>query len=143
VGARSGVLICGDILLPRITPNIGVWPMEPRSNPLADYLASLDGFAPLASDTLVLPAHGLPYRGAHQRIAELKRHHAERLDRLEGALGQPRLATELFALMFKREIGPHNMGLAMGETLAHLHLLEVLGRVRRLRGDDGVWRFQR
>ena len=76
-----GVLICGDILLPRISPNIGVWPTEPRQNPLAHYLASLDNFASIDAGTLVLPAHGLPYRGVRTRIAELKAHHAERLDR--------------------------------------------------------------
>ena len=35
----------------------------------------------------------------------------------------------------------HNIGLAMGEALAHLHCLEADGRVQRQRDDDGVWRF--
>jgi hypothetical protein len=33
------------------------------------------------------------------------------------------------------------MGLAMGEALAHLHLLESRGRARRTRDAEGVWRF--
>jgi glyoxylase-like metal-dependent hydrolase (beta-lactamase superfamily II) len=141
--AELGVLIGGDILLPRISPNISVWPNEPLANPLRDYLDSLGGFSHVPADTLVLPAHGLPYRGIHTRIADLRGHHASRLDALAAALDPPRAATELFSLLFKREIGPGNMGLAVGEALAHLHFLEWEGRARRARGPDGVWRFAR
>ena len=141
--AADGLLLCGDILLPRISPNVSVWPSEPLQNPLADYLVSLDGFAHVPAETLVLPAHGLPYRGIHLRIADLKTHHAERLDRLADALDPPRAAPECFALLFRREIGASNMRLAMGEALAHLHYLEATGRARRERGPDGVWRFAR
>ena len=135
-------LICGDILLPRISPNVSVWPTEPLADPLADYLASLGGFAAVPAHTLVLPSHGLPYRGIHARIAELQRHHAERLDALTAALAErPRTAVECFPLLFRRPIGRHNMGLALGEALAHLHRLEAEGRARREPGEDGVFRF--
>jgi len=139
-----GTLIGGDILLPRITPNIGVWPAEPMADPLADYLACLDGFAHLPAEALVLPAHGQPYRGVHARIAEIRAHHEERLDKLHAALAaapQGLAGAECFAILFRREIGPHNMGLAMGEALAHLHLLESRGRARRIRDAQDVWRF--
>lgn len=139
----SGVLIGGDILLPRISPNVSVWPNEPLANPLRDYLDCLGNFSPVPAETLVLPAHGLPYRGVHARIADLRTHHARGLDALVAALDPPRASTEVFSLLFKREIGPHNMGLAVGESLAHLHYLEWEGRVRRSRDADGIWRFQR
>ncbi len=137
-----GVLIGGDILLPRISPNISVWPNEPMANPLRDYLESLDGFSQVPADTLILPAHGLPYRGIHTRIADLKTHHAERLDALAAALDPPRAATGCFSLLFKREIVPGTMGLAVGEALAHLHFLEWEGRARRERIND-TWMFRR
>ncbi|MGQ0664900.1 MAG: MBL fold metallo-hydrolase [Pseudomonadota bacterium] len=137
-----GVLICGDILLPRISPNVSVWASEPFADPLRDFLDSLDGFAPLPADTLVLPAHGLPYRGVHARIAALKAHHGETLERLLDSLDRPRHAEELLPVMFRREIGPHNIVLALGETIAHLHRLEAEGRARREQ-DNGVWRFRR
>jgi glyoxylase-like metal-dependent hydrolase (beta-lactamase superfamily II) len=140
--AAQHVLICGDILLPRISPNVSVWPSEPLADPLADYLASLGGFAQVPAHTLVLPSHGLPYRGVHMRIAELHRHHAERLDQLAASLAErPLSAVECFPLLFRRAIGRHNIGLALGEALAHLHRLEAEGRARRVRGDDGVFRF--
>ena len=43
------------------------------------YLDSLDKFAGLPADTLVLPSHGKPFRGLHTRIAQLREHHAARL----------------------------------------------------------------
>ena len=135
------VLIGGDILLPRISPNVSVWPNEPFANPLRDYLDCLGNFSPVPAETLILPAHGLLYRGVHARIADLRAHHASRLDALVDALAPPRAATDCFGLLFKREIGPHNMGLAVGEALAHLHYLEWEGRARRAREADGVWRF--
>lgn len=138
-----GVLICGDILLPRITPNVSVWPSEPFADPLRDYLASLDGFAHLPDDALVLPAHGLPYRGLHDRLAALKHHHDHGLDALAAFLSpNGTAATDCFSQLFKATIGPHNIGLAVGEALAHLHLLESRGRARRGRIDN-VWRFTR
>ncbi|HJS33406.1 MAG TPA: MBL fold metallo-hydrolase, partial [Alphaproteobacteria bacterium] len=130
-------------LLPRISPNVSVWPLEPFANPLADYLGSLANFADLPDDVLVLPAHGLPYRGVHDRIVELKAHHAQRLDRLAEALAKPHSAAECFRYLFRREIHPGNLSLAIGESLAHLHLLEAEGRARRELDGDGVWRFMR
>jgi glyoxylase-like metal-dependent hydrolase (beta-lactamase superfamily II) len=140
--AELGVLIGGDILLPRISPNVSVWPNEPHANPLRDYLDSLGGFGHVPADTLILPAHGLPYRGIHSRIADLRAHHVRHLDTLVAALDPPRSATECFSLLFRREIGPGMMGLAVGESLAHLHFLEWEGRVRREKADE-VWRFRR
>ncbi len=142
--ASRGVLIGGDILLPRITPNIGVWPAEPMANPLADYLACLDAFAHLPPDALILPAHGFPYRGVHGRIADIRAHHEERLDKLRAEIAarpEGLAGADCFKILFRREIGPHNMGLAMGEALAHLHLLESRGQARRRADAAGVWKF--
>lgn len=140
---KLNVLIGGDILLPRISPNVSVWPLEPFANPLADYLGSLDNFADVPADTLILPAHGLPYRNVPARIAYLKAHHEERLDKLaEVARERPLCAIDTFPFLFRREIGANNVGLATGEALAHLHLLEAQGRVRREKDAAGVWRFR-
>src|SRR5881394_2730475 len=40
--AETSVLIAGDQILPRISPNISVPPHEPGGDPLARYLRSLD-----------------------------------------------------------------------------------------------------
>ena len=76
---EARVLISGDQVLPKITTNVSVWPEEPRGNPLRLYLHSLRRFEPIAPDTLVLPSHGLPFRGLPARLRALADHHDERL----------------------------------------------------------------
>ncbi len=80
--AARGILIAADQVLPRISPHIGSHASEPEADPLGDFLRSLMRFAALPEDTLVLPSHGEPFHGLHGRIAALKDHHGERLDRL-------------------------------------------------------------
>ena len=65
----AGILISGDMLLPRISTNISVWAVEPDADPLARFLDSLIAFEALPPDTLVLPSHGLPFRGIARRVA--------------------------------------------------------------------------
>ena len=73
------VLISGDMVLPRISTNVSVFNFEPEADPLPLYLKSLDRYADLPQDTLVLPSHGKPFRGLHERIRQQHEHHAERL----------------------------------------------------------------
>ncbi len=44
-------------------------------------------------------------------------------------------------ILFKRKLDLHQTTFAMGETIAHLHLLWFEGQLQRSRGADGVWRF--
>jgi len=137
----AGVLISGDQVLPKITTNVSVWPEQPMANPLRLYLDSLDRFQPLPATTLVLPSHGLPFRGLHARLGQLRDHHAARLGEAVDALVEPRSAAQLVPILFRRELDPHQLGFALGEALAHLRFLEDAGRVVRQVGDDGVHRF--
>jgi len=138
---EARVLISGDQILPKITTNVSVWPEQPMGNPLRLYLDSLDRFRPLGADTLVLPSHGLPFRGLHARLAQLRDHHEARLAEAIDALVEPRSAAQLVPVLFRRELDTHQLGFALGETLAHLRFLEEEGRAVRLVGDDGVHRF--
>jgi glyoxylase-like metal-dependent hydrolase (beta-lactamase superfamily II) len=140
---EAGVLVSGDQILPRITTNVGVWPDQPRGNPLRLYLESLDRFSPMDGDTLVLPAHGLPFHGLHTRVERLRRHHEERLERALDATREPATAAEVLPELFSRDLDTHQFGFALAETLAHLHYLEWRGRAERLVGADGVQRFRR
>jgi glyoxylase-like metal-dependent hydrolase (beta-lactamase superfamily II) len=138
-----GVLISGDQVLPRITTNVSVASEQPRGNPLRLYLESIRRYDSLAADTLVLPSHNLPFRGLHARLRQLARHHEERLARTHALLDGPRSGAELVPELFARDLDTHQLGFAIGETLAHLHYLEAQGRARRLTGEDGVHRFAR
>ena len=52
---------------------------------------SVDG-ALSDAETLVLPSHGLPFRGLHARLGQLRDHHAARLGEALDALREPRSA---------------------------------------------------
>jgi glyoxylase-like metal-dependent hydrolase (beta-lactamase superfamily II) len=136
-----GVLIAGDMVLPRISTNISVRPVEPEGNPLARFLESLDRFDALPQDTLVLPSHGLPFRGMRTRIQQLRQHHADRLAELRAACSEPRCARELVPVLFRRALDDRAWYFAMGECIAHLNCLLHAGALERLRGADGVLRF--
>ncbi len=138
-----GVLISGDMVLPRISTNTSVFAIEPEADAVGQYLSSLEKFLPLPEDTLVLPSHGKPFRGLHKRVAQLQAHHAERLDEVRVACATPQSAADIVPLMFKRELDMHQLSFAMGEALAHLHRLWYAGELRRVEGDDGVLRFVR
>lgn len=137
------VLISGDMVLPRISTNVSVFDYEPDGNPLPLYLNSLRAYDNLPEDTLVLPSHGKPFKGLHERIAQQHAHHAERLDEVMHACAQPQSTSDIVPIMFRRELDLHQLTFAMGEALAHLHALYFEGRLTRVTGSDGIVRFQR
>jgi glyoxylase-like metal-dependent hydrolase (beta-lactamase superfamily II) len=139
--AALGVLISGDMVLPRISTNVSVFAIEPEGNPLQQYLESLGRYADLPQDTLVLPSHGKPFRGLHTRIGQLRDHHAARLAEVMAACSVPQSAVDIVPLMFRRKLDAHQLSFALGEALAHLHLLWRDGLLRRTLGADGVFRF--
>lgn len=135
-------LISGDMMLPRISTNVSVYDVEPESNPLKSFLDSIDKFRRLPERTLVLPSHGKPFTGLHRRIEQLHDHHRDRLAEVMDACTQaPRSAADILPVMFRRPLDLHQTTFAMGESVAHLHLLWFAGRLARERGSDGVWRF--
>ena len=137
-----GVLISGDMLLPRISTNVSVTDMEPEADPLTLYLASIDRYRGLPADTLVLPSHGRPFRGMHTRVDQLRQHHHERLAEVMAACRErPQTAASLLTVLFKRPLDLHQTTFAMGESIAHLHTLWLGGQLGRTLGDDGVFRF--
>lgn len=140
--AELGVLISGDMLLPRISTNISVMASNPYGDPLGLFLASIDGFRLLPQDTLVLPSHGRPFRGLHARVDQLQAHHAERCEvLLDACRGKEKSAADLIGVLFGRELpDPHQNMFAMGEAIAHLNYLEHAGKMQRIE-ENGLVRF--
>ena len=140
--AETGVLIAGDQILPRISPNISVPPHEPGGDPLARYLRSLDKLrAALPADTLVLPSHNLPFRGVHRRIDELASHHHERCAAVLASCARPHSAVDLLPILFRRNLDRHQTAFALGEAIAHVHYLIGQGAIARETGADRIDRF--
>ena len=141
--ADLNVLLSGDMVLPRISTNVSVFAVEPEGDPLGLYLDSLGKFSDLPADTLVLPAHGRPFRGLHTRIEQLRAHHAARLDEVRIACTTaPCSAVDIVPIMFRRQLDAHQLSFAVGEALAHLHTLWFDGILTRVTGSDGVVRFK-
>ena len=136
------LLISGDMVLPRISTNVSVYDIEPESDPLALFLDSLQRYLPLPVDTLVLPSHGKPFTGLHERIAQLQQHHADRLaEVLAACQARASSAHDVLGVLFPRALDLHQTTFAMGEAVAHLHRLWFSGALRRERDAEGVWRF--
>jgi len=145
------VLISGDMVLPRISTNVRVSSSEPEADALGLFLSSLVEYRSLPPQTLVLPAHGRPFggrgsqgaQGLHGRIAQLERHHRDRLaDLLAACATQALSAAEALPILFQRPIGPEQMTFALGGRLAHLHRLWHAGQLHRQADSQGVWRFR-
>jgi glyoxylase-like metal-dependent hydrolase (beta-lactamase superfamily II) len=137
-----GLLISGDMVLPRISTNVSVYDLEPESDPLALFLSSLQRFDSLPAATLVLPSHGKPFTGLHARTRQLHAHHDERLaEVMVACAAQPCHAADLLPVLFKRKLDLHQTTFAMGESIAHLHALWHAGKLHRRADQDGVWRF--
>lgn len=133
------LLISGDQVLPRITPNVSVFPTEPHGDPLKEWLRSSARLREmLPDDLLVLPAHEAPFYGLHVRISQLLESHKRDLASLFEHLSEPRRAIDCFPALFSREIDSASMGLATGETMAHLNCLLGRRRICRTTDDAGV-----
>lgn len=141
--AADNILIAGDHLLPKISPVIMVSEMVPQSDPLGDYLASFQQFADIPPDVLVLPSHGMPYHGVHQRMAQLRAHHHLRLEACADLVITRKNAFDLAKAMFPHVDGPEHIEFAFGEALAHLNYLVQRDIVREDQDPQGLVTFRR
>ncbi len=132
---RDKLLISGDHVLPRITPNISVHTQQ-FPNPLGDFLESLLKVQNLGTEE-VLPAHEYRFADLQGRLEEIIAHHADRLEEIEKVLTEHPGSTAwdiTLKLHWSRpwdEIEPFMQRQANGETLAHCVLLELHDRIHR------------
>jgi glyoxylase-like metal-dependent hydrolase (beta-lactamase superfamily II) len=136
------LMLSGDHVLPRITPNISFHP-QAGPNPLGDFLSSLDKVAAFDTDE-VLPAHEYRFDDLRARVEALKAHHHARFDEVVEAIRDGDTTTWQIAgrMTWNRpwdEIKGFMRRAAVGETLAHLHYLETLGVVKENVGEPSHW----
>ncbi len=136
---RDQLFLSADHVLPRITPNIGLYTENDRPNPLDDYLTSLDKVADIPA-ALVLPGHGEPFSDLAGRAYEIKKHHTEREQQLLDLLkSKPQHATQLTEQLFGSRLKSDEakrMGVA--EIVAHLEHMRSQQRVTRQVNNDGL-----
>ncbi len=130
------ILLSGDHILPRITPNISVHPQS-IENPLGRYIKSLQEMRQLDAE-LILPGHDQPFTGLRPRIDEIIQHHEQRnRDILAMMGGQARttyqIAREIIWGVNSRwhELPEFHQRMAVFETLAHLEMMAAEGKLDR------------
>jgi glyoxylase-like metal-dependent hydrolase (beta-lactamase superfamily II) len=117
-------MISGDQVLPRITPNVSIFPNEPNGDSLKEWLHGLERLRQILPDNLlVLPSHQEPFYGVRTRLTQIIESHDEGLDKLYQALIEPKRVIDCFPALFKNPISNSTLNLAAGETLAHLNCL--------------------
>lgn len=137
------LLISGDQILPKISSNVSVFPTEPAGDPLTDWLTSLARIKTLVpDDVLVLPAHNDPFHGLHARIDHLIGGHERGLDRLAKLAVEPKRAVDVFHVLFRRKIDQWVLGMATGESLAHINCLISRGQMTKTTDAEGVHWYQ-
>jgi glyoxylase-like metal-dependent hydrolase (beta-lactamase superfamily II) len=134
------ILIAGDQVLSHMTPSVITPSAQPEANPMKEYLDSLARLETLPSDTLVLPSHGLPFRGLHDRLAQLREHHQARLDDVASVMTGKTSAFAIAQEVFPRVLYA-NPRQAFGESLAHLNMLASIGRLTRDVDANGAITF--
>jgi glyoxylase-like metal-dependent hydrolase (beta-lactamase superfamily II) len=134
---HDGVLFGGDVLLQRITPNVGAWE-DSRPDPLGDYLETLRRLEQLAP-RIIYPGHRDLIENAAARAVETREHHDVRLEKTVAVLrAGAETPYEISMGLWPRELGMHERRFALAEALAHVIRLGVVGRA--LQFEPGRWR---
>lgn len=138
--AEQRLMIVGDQVLAKITPNIGLWPGA-KPNPLGRYLTSLNELSRL-DVRLALSGHGPLIHDWSARIREIQSHHAARLAEMQSAINPKATAYQVSQQVFDFEkLGPTELQFAVSETLAHLEYLVSQQQLNRY--DNGLWMYKR
>ncbi len=140
--AERKLMLSGDHVLPRITPNIPFHP-QAGADPLGDFLASLHKLEGYGSEE-VLPAHEHRFVGLDARLFELRAHHEQRFSEVLGAIARGvTVAWEIAAQMHWSRPWDRIEGFmrraAVGEAMAHLRALERRGLVQEVLGEPSHW----
>lgn len=126
--AAEKLMLCGDQVLMKITPNIGLWPGI-EADPLGRYLQSLAALAEL-DVACALPGHGGVITTWQTRLSELQQHHVHRLEAMVAAVQGGATAFQVAQRVFHfANFSEHEIRFALAETLAHLVYLVQMGRL--------------
>ncbi|MDD4767790.1 MAG: MBL fold metallo-hydrolase [Desulfotomaculaceae bacterium] len=141
------ILISGDHILGRITPNITMF-YKGLPDPLGQYLRSLDKVDRMEIG-VALPGHRGIIEDVHKRIAELRRHYDHRLHEVltileDGLMNAYQVAGGItWDLSYTWDQFPlQQMLFATGEAISHLEHLRGQNKARRLE-CEGTLLFER
>ncbi|ANS77246.1 hydrolase [Paenibacillus yonginensis] len=138
--ADEHVMLCGDAVLPQISPNISFYPGGDEQ-PL---LAFMEGLRKLGRYEVnqAFPGHRHPFDFFRSRVELLLDHHEERLARVSELLQEgAQTGYTVCEALFGVRPGIHQMRFAMSETLAHLVELVRRQEAEMTQDAGGLYRF--
>ncbi|MGD0779309.1 MAG: MBL fold metallo-hydrolase [Dehalococcoidales bacterium] len=131
------ILLSGDHILPKITPNVGLHPQS-IENPLGRYIESLQQIRKLDIE-LTLPGHDQPFKNPRARIDEIIHHHNNRNQEILGTLELGAKTAYKIAQEITwgnnsgwNDLPPFHQRMAVFETLAHLEMMAAESRVDKV-----------
>jgi glyoxylase-like metal-dependent hydrolase (beta-lactamase superfamily II) len=125
------ILLGGDCVLPRITPNLSPDLLSPSFYPLRSFMDSLEKIGDLPVKR-VYPSHGPPFRNLKGRVKAIQEHHHQRKELICRALKKgPASTSEISEEVFGRNLPEFDRILALNETYVHLIELEKESRIIR------------
>lgn len=133
-------MICGDQVLPRITPHVGVLPGEKRSV-LYEFMVNLEQLSQYEVE-LALPGHREPFIHFSERALQIVAHHERRLEQIEqyvqeqGTIDSFTCCEWLFGTHLRDN--PHNLRFALTEVIAHLEELVRRGKIQSLKYEQRI-----
>ncbi len=142
------ILLSGDHILPRITPNVSVHPQS-IENPLGRYIEALKEIRRLDIE-LTLPGHDEPFNDPTQRIDAIIEHHIQR--NLEILISMQQKSRNTYQIAQEltwgtnakyRDLPDFHKRMAVFETLAHLEMMTAEGNLDRLPGKGVNYYRQR
>jgi glyoxylase-like metal-dependent hydrolase (beta-lactamase superfamily II) len=141
--AELDLFVSGDQVLPKISSNVSVHPMEPHANPMADWYESMARIKSRVPDSvLVMPAHNECFRGLHARITGQMAGQDSALDKLRTLLETPKRIVDTFSTLFRRPVRVSDgtqLGLATGEATACINFLLARGEIKEEMIDGVAW----
>ena len=140
--SRRHLMLSGDHVLPRISPNISLHP-HAGDNPLGQYLESLDKLKGYRVDE-TLPAHEHRFTDLVSRIEELHLHHGARFNEVieilqEGSETAWEIAKRMRWSRSWGDLKGSARRAALNETFAHLRALERQGKLQVRQGEPLRW----
>jgi glyoxylase-like metal-dependent hydrolase (beta-lactamase superfamily II) len=142
--AAAGLVVTGDHVLPRITPNVSFHPQS-DPDPLSAFVSSLEKMRALTGVRVALPGHEWVFSDLSARVGEMLAHHAERLDIVRElvAAGAQTIWEIAERLPWSRPWTTFDNFLrrsALGEAYAHVVFLERRGELERVAESPHRWR---
>lgn len=142
------VLLSGDTLLGRITPNVGTSFYsefllgEVVRDPLGDFIKSLEVISNIVIEK-ALPGHGEVIDDPRSVIEDYLIHHRERFDRIVGIMGGgARSCYEITKELFGSFRNGDDLVLQIIEVLAHLTWLKITDRITGCESKTGLLEYR-